>query len=201
MENQILDSLFRDIAEGNVVLFLGAGSSVTDSKIYLSKQLLDYYRDLKNIDYEPSENDIVDFVNKVFSLPEYDRNDFDLNVARWLKKNVKAEGFHKFAIGLPWLSIITTNIDLVLENAIEEENYEEKYEILRNYTEFQKALNNGDKCKIIKLHGCISDLGRYPLLFSSADFERNNKFYNKLFSQIKGWSDKIKILFVGYSFK
>jgi hypothetical protein len=138
MENQILDSLFRDIAEGNVVLFLGAGSSVTDSKIYLSKQLLDYYRDLKNIDYEPSENDIVDFVNKVFSLPEYDRNDFDLNVARWLKKNVKAEGFHKFAIGLPWLSIITTNIDLVLENAIEEENYEEKYEILRNYTEFQE---------------------------------------------------------------
>lgn len=200
MEIENLDDLFKDITDGNVVLFLGAGSSVSESKKYLSSQLLDYYRDLKNIDYLPANNDIVDFVDKVFTLPEYDRNDFDYNVSKWLKKNVHAEDFHKYMITLPWLSIITTNVDLVLENAIELNNYEEKFEFVRSHGEFVKSLGFGDKPKIIKLHGCVSDHGKYPVLFSTADFERNNKFYNKLFNQIKGWSDNIKILFVGYSF-
>ncbi|OJX33128.1 MAG: hypothetical protein BGO86_03795 [Chryseobacterium sp. 36-9] len=200
MTTQIFNDLFKDIAEGNVVLFLGAGSSVSESKKYLSKQLLEYYRDLKNIDYQPLDNDIVDFVDKVFSLPDYDRLDFDYNITKWLKKNVKPEDFHKYAVTLPWLSIITTNIDLVLEDAVEYQNYEDNFEFIRSYSEFVKSLGIGDKCKVIKLHGCISDSSKYPLLFSTSDFERNNKFYIKLFNQIRGWSDNIKILFVGYSF-
>jgi len=200
MTDQKLDDLFKDISQGRVILFLGAGSSVNDSKKYLSKQLLDYYRDLRNIEYLPDNNDIVDFVDKVFSLPEYDRNDFDINIARWLKKNVQAQEFHKYTVTLPWLSIISTNIDLVIENAVEELNYEDKFEFIRNYNELNKSLNNGDKCKVIKIHGCISDLGKYPILFSTNDFERNNKLYKKLFNIIKGLSDNVKILFVGYSF-
>lgn len=198
-ENQI-ENLYRDISQRKVILFLGAGSSVNDSKKYLSKQLLDYYRDIKNIDFLPENNDIVEFVDKVFTLEEFDRNDFDLNISRWIKKNVQAQDFHKAAVSLPWLSILSTNIDLIVENSVEQLNYEDKFEFIRNYGEYVKALNQGDKCKVIKMHGCISDISKYPLLFSTNDFERNYKFYKKIFNMLKSMSNNVKILFVGYSF-
>lgn len=198
MENY--NDLLEDIANGNVLLFLGAGASVTNKKKYLSSNLIEYYRDIKNISYDPPNGDIVDFVDKVFSIKDYDRDDFDLKIADWLRKNLKIENYHKKLINIPWLSIISTNVDLIIEDAIEDQNLEDKFEIIRSKKEYNKSNNIGDKTKYIKLHGCISDLSKYKLIFSSFDFENTNKYYRRIFNVLKGLSPKVKFLFIGYSF-
>lgn len=192
-------NLFTDISEGKALLFLGAGSSVTNEKIYLSKHLIEYYRDIANIPYQPENNDIVDFVDKVFSLDGYDRDHFDLKVAEWLK-NLEHKKYHSKLFKFPWLSIITTNVDLIIENTIEEDERENEFEFIRSLKELNATINFGDKKKVVKLHGCISDLGKYKLKFSSDDFERINKFYKRIFNAISGMSPSIKIVFIGYSF-
>ena len=118
----------------------------------------------------------------MFSLHEYDRNDFDFQISCWLRDNLKPEDYHKDALSLPWLSILTTNVDTLIENVIQSNNLEESYEIIRNIKELNYSMSTGDKCKIIKLHGCISDISKYKLLFSSTDFDRNEKYYNRIFS-------------------
>jgi len=194
------EKLFTEITKGNVILFLGAGASVTSDKIYLSKHLIEYYRDMKGISYEAEGGDIVDFVDKVFSVDTFDRDDFDYNIAEWLRKKLKVEDHHKALINLPWLSIITTNVDLLIENTIEEEELEDKFQVIRNRGEFKKTSNLGDKVKYIKLHGCISDTSKYPLVFSSLDFASINKYYKNVFNALLDLSLNVKILFIGYSF-
>lgn len=199
-ENQDLECLFKDISKGNVILFLGAGASVTDSKKYLSKQLIEYYRDIRNISYEPNNDDIVDFVDKVFSIEDYNRNDFDFQVSKWLKENLVVQQHHKSLINIPWLSIFSTNIDLIIENTIECLGIENSYEIIRSIKEFDKTSNIGDKTKFIKLHGCISDISNYKLIFSTSDFEKNSKYYKRIYNVLGSLSNSVKILFIGYSF-
>src|SRR5690606_10610306 len=193
-----LFNIFEEIWNKKVILFLGAGASVTDEKKYLSNELIEYYRAEKSIPYDPKGN-IVDFVDKVFSIKDYDRNDFDLRTVQYLK-TLKFCEHHKILIDIPWISIITSNIDLLLENTIEEYKKEDEYEFIKNSYEFRKTSHFGRKLKIVKLHGCISDHSKYPLLFSTKDFLKNEKFYNLIFENLRQQSPEIKILFIGYSF-
>src|SRR5690606_8920170 len=130
----------------------------------------------------------------------YDRNDFDYQISTWLRDNLKSTDYQSYCMSLPWLSVITTNIDLLLEEIIHKDSLTEDYHVVRSLKEFNASLNNGDKCKIVKLHGCISDISKYKLLFSSNDFNRNDKFYNRIFSIVEEQSPDVAILFIGYSF-
>ena len=43
--NEILRrDIFPSIISGNTILFLGAGASITDNKVYLSSQLMNYHK-------------------------------------------------------------------------------------------------------------------------------------------------------------
>lgn len=102
-----LNKVFEEIWEKKVILFLGAGASVTDEKKYLSNELIEYYRAEKSIPCNPNGN-IVDFVDKVFSIKEYDRKDFDLRTVQYLK-TLKFCDHHKILIDMPWISIINSS--------------------------------------------------------------------------------------------
>lgn len=193
-----LHLIFEEIFNKKIILFLGAGASITDEKKYLSNELIEYYRAENSISYDP-KNNIVDFVDKVFSIKDYDRKDFDLKTVSYLK-TLKYGEQHKIIIDAPWISIITSNIDLLLENAVEHYKKDSEFEFIKNSYEFRKTSKIGGKQKVVKLHGCISDHSKYPLLFSTKDFLNNEKYYNLIFDNLKQQSPEIKILFVGYSF-
>ena len=55
------DVIFPAIANGQTILFLGAGASVTDKKMFLSKQIMELYSARKAIKLET--DDIIDFVD------------------------------------------------------------------------------------------------------------------------------------------
>jgi len=195
-KNNILNNLFSDIRDGKAVLFLGAGASVTDENKYLSEQLITYYRDERNISYDTK--DIVKFVDRVFVNTDYDRADFDNKISSYLQ-NLKVQDYHKVLIDMPWVSILTTNVDLLIENAFEKHSRLSDISIIKNKKELTSPRFK-DNTKFIKLHGCISDIGEYPLAFSSKDFDDLNKYYNKIFAALQQLSHDVKILFLGYSF-
>lgn len=195
-----MDELFDSIASGNCILFLGAGASITSKHKYLSKDLISYYSEIANIPYEDHNNDIVDFVDKVFSIKDYDRTDFDRRISDWLGRKLVIEDHHIESIKIPWKLILTTNIDTLIEDSVYENGIENSFQFLRSLKEFNQNINSNTKTKVIKLHGCITDIGKYSVLFSTKDFEGNNKFYQKIYSLLNQFSENTKILFIGYSF-
>ncbi|MCF6333314.1 MAG: hypothetical protein L3J11_08515 [Draconibacterium sp.] len=52
----------------------------------------------------------------------------------------------------------------------------------------------------MKLNGCISDKGKYPLAFSTDDFKSLNGYYKYVLNDLKNPSNKISFISAGYSF-
>lgn len=195
-----LEELFEKISIGNTVLILGAGSSVTPDKKYLSQQVIEYYEAKKNISFGTS--DIIEFVDIIEKSNKFNRKEFDQYVYDLLY-NIKISETHKTIAAIPWRQIITTNYDLLIEKAFDEikGTADQLKEIIpiRSIQEFNN-LTDVDEIKYIKLHGCMSDKGKYPFVFSSADYLRIKKFYRAVLQHLKSPSDNIQMLSVGYSF-
>jgi len=196
---EMLERLFKKIVSGNVVLFLGAGASVTDKR-YLSKELIDYYEAAEGVQY--GIDNITEFVDALSADSTFSRVNFDSMVTDALR-NLKVQDAHKTIASIPWREIITTNYDLLIEKANEEvlRDSNDIKEILpiRSRKQYNKFCGN-DLIKYVKLNGCISDRSEYPLVFSTKDFENVKPFYKEVINRLKNPSPNIEFLFVGYSF-
>jgi len=193
-EDSQLKELFEHIVTNEVVLITGAGAAVGSKKM-LSKELMNYYRDEENIQYE--SNDIVEFVDKVFSNGKYSRNHFDSLVVKYLRR-LKVENYHKIISSINWKAIITTNVDMLIEQAFIECDKRDDLDVIRNLNEWDDLIMSSN-LKYIKLHGCISDTSNYDLKFSSLDFKSVEKYYRKLFGRLKSISPNVKFIFIGHS--
>lgn len=192
-------NVFPKIVSGNTILILGAGASVTD-KSFLSSQLMSFYEAKTGFSYKT--NDIVSYVDVLSKHADYDRRDFDLYVDQLLRK-LTVSKTHKIIASSPWREIITTNYDLLVEKAFDEIHSTPdellKIKRVRKASDYYHYTSN-DEVKYVKLNGCISDRNKYPLIFSSQDFNNSNQFYNTVLKSLESVSDGIQILAVGYSF-
>ncbi len=68
---------------------------------------------------------------------------------------------------------------------------------MRNISNYRTS---ADEIKYVKLNGCISDKGKYPLSFSSEDFKSLNGYNKDVLNDLRNLSDKISLISVGYSF-
>ena len=173
-----LYELFEKISERNVFLFLGAGSSVTKDKSFLSSTLIEFFQDKKHIDL--GVDNIITFVDFIEASEEYSRDEFDEYIDECLRSLEVTED-HKNLATIPWRQIITTNMDLLIEQAYQKiENTSKQCLKLKPLRGKQELLyqNSNDEVKYIKLNGCISSKKDFPLIFSSSDFENNKPYYN-----------------------
>ena len=196
-----LYSLFETIFHGNTILFLGAGASVgEDGRKYLSKEIIEYYEEY--LGYTLSEKNITKFVDILSTEPNFKRTHFDNEVEKMLRKYELTEA-HKIMASIPWREIITTNYDLLVEQAYDEirNTSSQTYELkpIRERKEYNYR-TSADEIKYIKLNGCISDKGKYPLAFSTEDFKSLGGFYKNVLKDLKNLSDKISFISAGYSF-
>lgn len=85
---------------------------------------------------------------------------------------------------VPWREIITTNYDLLVERAYDETSNDSSniydLKVVRNIEQYN-YLESNTEIKYIKLNGCISDKGLYPLAFSSEDFNSLKPCFIRLF--------------------
>ena len=196
LENHI----FPKISAENAVLFLGAGASYTKEKNFLGSTILNYYQEKLQVNLETT--DLVEFVDRASRLDTFSRQQFDQYVVQLLQK-LKPEETHKKIVSMGWRQIVTTNMDLMLENAYSDilgksEEYKEIIPI-RNISEYQSILS-GDQIKYIKLNGCLSDISKYKLVFSTDDFNKNKQLYNLVLSNFSTLTNDVCFLSIGYSF-
>ncbi|WP_339699686.1 SIR2 family protein [uncultured Roseivirga sp.] len=195
-----LHSFFETIRDGNTILFLGAGASVGEKR-YLSKEVIEYYEEYLGSTY--NEADITRFLDILSADPSFNRGHFDSEVEKMLRKLSVTEG-HKILAGIPWREIITTNYDLLVEQAFDDikltHNHVFDLVPIRNQKEYNFREDN-TQIKYVKLNGCISDKSKYPLSFSTTDFQRLNQYYKYILNDLKNVSPKITFLSAGYSYK
>ena len=194
------ETIFPNIYNENTVLFLGAGFSFTKEKNYLGSTLINYYQDKLGVDLET--RDLVEFVDRASRLDNFSRAQFDQYVKGLLQK-LKPEATHKKIVSMGWRQIVTTNLDLLIENAFADiqgktEEYKEIVPI-RSIQEYQKTTSN-DQIKYIKLNGCLSDISKYKMVFSSQDFLENKRIYNDVISNFSSLTNDVCFLSIGYSF-
>lgn len=194
-----LYEIFSKIYEGNSILFLGAGASIGEKK-FLSKEIIELYEEYLGKQY--NENDITKFVDILSADPDFTRTHLDSEIEKMLRK-LKFTDEHKILASLPWRQIITTNYDLLIEQAYDEikSSANHEYDIIpireqKDYYYFQ----SNNEIKYIKLNGCISDKGRYPLAISTNDFSKLKSFYKTVLNNLKNLSNNISLITIGYSF-
>lgn len=191
--------VFPTIAEGNTILLLGAGASISNKK-YLSQQIINLYSAKKRIELDTQ--DVTEFVDVLSSDPKFDREDFDSFVTDLLNK-LEVSETHRQIAQLPWKEIITTNYDLLIERAFDLVKGTSKENLKVRPIRDQRGYDYTparDEVKYVKLHGCILDRNLYPLKFSTKDFEETEKYYKRVMQSLTNLSPKIQFLSIGYSF-
>ena len=193
--------IFPNIISGNTILFLGAGSSITDDNIYLSSHLMEYYKSESGNNYHT--DDIIEYVDVLSRNPQFDRKKFDDIVEKCLR-NLNPAAFHTTIARLPWKEIITTNLDIIIEKAFDKthgtSDQNRILKTIRNAGEYRYNPAN-DEIKYIKLNGCISDRTKYSFIFSTRDFESVNRFYKIVSQSLEYISPRIQFIVIGCSFR
>ncbi len=199
-QQDLLYELFEKISERNTFLLLGAGASVSQEKGFLAKTLIEFFQDKKHVDLGVA--DLKTFVDIVEAREDLSRDEFDQYVDVCLRK-LKITDAHKNLASIPWRQIITTNVDLLVEQAYQEVDDSPdqclRLKVVRGKKEQTYQCAN-DEVKLIKLNGCISSKKEFPLIFSSADFKSINSFYKSVLNELKNPSDVTRFISIGYSF-
>ncbi|QIL78303.1 SIR2 family protein [Hymenobacter sp. HDW8] len=197
---QQLHRLFAKMAEGNTILFLGAGASVTDESKYLGPQLIDLFEAKVQKDF--GTRDLIEFVDILQQTQGVTRRDFD-NIVDDVLRKIRITEAHKTLASVPWRNIITTNYDLLVEQAYDAivGTLKEKYKLVpvRKHSAYNYHTAQNE-VKYIKLNGCIQDKKEYPLVFSTDDFNKARRFYKLALSELKNMSDAIEFISIGYSY-
>lgn len=198
-QEELLFPIFKNIKESNTILLLGAGASVGE-KTYLSKDLIRYYEE--KIKIRLDESNITHWIDILSANSNFSRSDFD-NFVNDLLKKLKVTDAHRILASIPWREIITTNYDLLIERAFDEiEGTSSKLhdlKIIRNRQEYNYRESNSE-IKYIKLNGCIQDKSKYPLAFSTDDFNKLNSFYKVVLNDLRNLSPNISFVSIGYSY-
>ena len=178
-----LDSIFETISKGDMILFLGAGASITNKK-YLSDQIIEYYED--KIGTKFNIPDITKLIDILESSDTFIRTDFD-NYVYELLNRLEVTDTHRTIVKIPWQQIITTNYDLLVEKAFDQiKDMDNLLDIkpIRSIREFLNfTLRN--EIKYIKLNGCMSDKSNYPFVFSTNDFRNSKKYHDIVLNNLK----------------
>ncbi len=195
-----LNQIFDKLRTGNSIVLLGAGASVNDKR-YLGKEIIDTYENYFGKEFET--DDLTEFVDLISSDPNFNRDHFDSFIKDMLIKLELTEG-HKIFASIPYREIITTNYDILVEKAYDSVRqtglFSQELKKVRHVSEFHQYLDN-NQLKLIKLNGCISDKKKYPLVFSTGDFDRSNNYYKIVLNDLRSLSDKILFISFGYSFR
>ncbi len=195
LENNIFPSIYKS----DTILFLGAGASVTN-KQFLGNDIIEYYEDKLGVDLKAK--DLVEFVDLLSAIPNFNRNDLDNYVLK-LISGIEVSAVHKSIASIQWREIITTNYDLLVERAFDEQSLKSsracKIRPVRCKEEYA-GYNTASEIKYVKLNGCASDNSKYHFVLSTKDFNDSKKYYRTIFSSLENLSPSINFLSIGFSF-
>lgn len=202
----IPDNLQRNLQEGRVVLFLGAGATIGATHP-------------NNIN-PPSGERLAEllanrFLNESFAkrplaevsalaINESNLDEVQEYIASIFEPFSPAD-FHLIIPTLNWKALVTTNYDRVIERAYD--SVENKVQTLVPFVKNgqrveDKLFNLGKKGLVyLKLHGCVSDIHNpdAPLILSKDQYVSFRKSRDRLFSRLEELFYEYPFVFIGYS--
>ncbi len=192
--NRLKKKIFPLIHQGLSILILGP--DILNEKENLSQIFIDTYNKKFHTGFSKAK-DVTEFVDVVFSNQGFSRTDFDDVVFNCLNNKSKPDLYNQIS-KIQWKAIITTNPDKFLGQAYDD-NKEKIQDII--HVSKRKEFKTGtlpDSLQLIKLNGDIRDRGKYPLIFSTKDFERVEKFYTEIKGYLNGLSSNVPIIAIGF---
>jgi cold shock CspA family protein len=202
--SKIPPAILKAIEQGDAILFLGSGASydallsnapvrikADDVKIMLADGFLGgAYKDR-------SLMTVADFVRNEASL---------LAVQASIHKRfigLEASSFQRLIPLFKWKAIITTNYDLIVEDAYQKTpaRLQELAPVVKNGPDLQKALSKQNSVPFLKIHGCISHYKDtdVPIVLDSLEYAKFKNGREHLVTAFQEWAVNHPILFCGYS--
>jgi tetratricopeptide (TPR) repeat protein len=205
MNKEIPKGLVDQIKDGNVILFLGAGSA--------------FNCEHPKGETPPSGSQLADLIALKFLGEEY--IDADLQYVSELAisetdlftvQSFIAEIFKEFQPGehhlrIPlykWQSIFTTNYDLIIEKSYD--NVSQRQQSLATFVQngerIKEKMSVPNALMYNKLHGSITAINdeKLPLILTPDQYVDHRENRDRLFDRLKSQSYENPILFVGFSF-
>ncbi|RYE24092.1 MAG: SIR2 family protein [Sphingobacteriaceae bacterium] len=197
--------LLDQISEGNVVLFLGSGSSVgalhpNNEKIPIGQKLSDLLADkfLGN-----------DYINQPLQyVAELAINESDLyTVQKYISdifRKFKPNSHHKLIPTFCWKSIITTNYDLIIEDAYDSivNSLQELAVFVKDGERVRDKITSDKSLPYYKIHGSINHIDDegLPLILTPEQFITHQQNRTRLYSRILELGRDYTFLFIGFGF-
>jgi hypothetical protein len=202
---QLPHTLVAAVKEGKAVLFLGAGASFgathpSGRPIPDAASLRDAICDqfLNGSLKDRSLIQVTDFASNETSL---------IIVQEFIRKEFieyRPADFHKLIAGFQWHAIVTTNLDLIIEQAYDDntDRVQTLIPFVKNGQPIEtrlKAAHNG--IQYLKLHGCISraDDTDIPFTLGTEQYVVYNSNRDRLFARVSDYGAEFPFVFCGYS--
>lgn len=197
--------LLDEISDGNVVLFLGAGATVgatdgTGGAPPIGNQLADRLAsEFLGEEYlgEPLDY-VADVARSTASL--YEVQDF----VREIFEEYQPADFHCLLPQFRWRGIATTNFDLIVERAYQQDEGLQRLQPIRTNTQdLDEALHDPNVVPYLKLHGCITRTrdDSNPLTLATDQYLASKQQRSRLFNAFEDWAFERPTVFVGHELR
>lgn len=197
--------LIDQISEGNVVLFLGSGASIgalhpRNESVPIGQKLSDLIAE--KFLGETFKNQGLQYIAEL-AISETDLFTVQKFIADIFRK-FNPNQHHKIIPTLTWKSIVTTNYDLIIEDAYSDvpKSPQELAIFIQDGERIRDKMTSIKSLPYYKIHGCINHINdpNLPLILTPDQFITHKENRERLFSRILELGRDYTFLFVGFSF-
>jgi len=197
-------SLVRDLQEGRVVLFLGAGATIgakhpegasPPTARALALMLANNFLGPEFAEMPLSQvAELAISETDLFTVQQFIASIFD---------PFQPADFHKVIPKLKWRALATTNYDLIVERAYDQAKDPLQFPVIfrKNGERVEEKLQGPKSLIYLKLHGCITDINDpdVPLILTTDQYVTYRKGRSRLFDRLKELFYECPFVFVGHS--
>lgn len=201
----IPDYLLSQVAEGKVVLVLGAGASLEA-------------RDSKDRE-PPSSQQLAQLISEKFlggkynqaplaQVGEYAISESDLFTVQGFIRDIfdafRPSDAHRMMTTFKWRGLATTNYDCLIEKAYEanrKKACQMPVPFIENGDRVDDKLRDIHVVPLLKLHGCVTRISEpnCPLILSVDQYVQYMKGRSRIFEHLKDWGYERPFVFIGHS--
>jgi hypothetical protein len=206
-----VEDMLGQIVSGNAVLFLGAGSTRNCLRPDGSRGLNGEELSREIAKKLNNGNDPGFRVTDLMQASEYfesvhpgGRSELDRFLKDRLTGLVPTLG-HFIATTFPWRAVVTTNYNMVAEDAWNTGKVEgfacKTLHVVRTDDDLESEADESSRIRLYKAHGCISSTRQQtnPMVLTSRDYFASRNIRPRIFSKIVEACKLCSTVFVGYS--
>lgn len=202
---EIPNILIRQIQNGNVILFLGAGA--TKGAIHPEGKDSPSGKELSNLIAEHflgSEYKDMPLASVAeYAISESSLFSVQKFIADIFSKYEPSEDSHMLIPTYKWKAIVTTNYDTIIEKAYSYSSKKRQtlVKIVQDGESIDTKIQTPNDLLYMKLHGCINEAynDKIPFILTVDQYITHKRHRERLFSKLLDLAGNYPILFIGHS--